>query len=193
MAERILVGAVLPVPEPWRSLLAAARTGLGDPLGDLVPAHITLLPHTWVRPGELPGLVRHVRTVAAAQVPVVMELDGVASFHPTSDVVYLPLTIGARECADLAAALRSGPVAVDLAYPFHPHLTLAHNRGPGAYARARSLLGRFRAAFTATELALSTSTGSLTEWKPLQRIALTGTPAPASARLIESSPAARRP
>ncbi|WP_112136097.1 2'-5' RNA ligase family protein [Glycomyces dulcitolivorans] len=175
VVERITIGATLPVPEPWRGLLASVRTGLGDPLGDVIAPHITLIPPTAIRPPDLRAFVRHARSVATRFTPFRVELDGVSSFRPVSDVVYSPLTAGASECAALAAALRAGPATVDLAYPYHPHVTLAHNRGPGALVRAKTLLNGFCAGFPLEEIVLSTSTGSAAEWTPLQRLSLNAT------------------
>ncbi|WP_051704174.1 2'-5' RNA ligase family protein [Glycomyces sp. NRRL B-16210] len=176
MAEQILVGIALPVPDPWRALLGSVRCALGDPLGEVVPAHVTVLPPTWVRPAQLPGLVRHARSVAAAWAPITVELDGVETFLPDSDVVYARLTSGADECAGLAAGLGSGPVTVRPTYPFHAHVTIAHHCGPAALKRALVLLSGFRARFDLAELLVSISAGSLTEWTAVQRISFNPAP-----------------
>ena len=57
-----------------------------------------------------------------------MRLDEVGTFRPVSPVVYLSLRSGAKECDSLQARVRDrrGPLARSLSFPFHPHVTLAH-------------------------------------------------------------------
>ncbi|WP_335986673.1 2'-5' RNA ligase family protein [Glycomyces sp. MUSA5-2] len=186
MVEHLLAGAVLPVPEPWRRLLAEVRSGLGDPLGSLVPPHVTVLPATRIRPAELPGLVRHARAVAATRGPITIALDGNGiTVFPDTDVVYAPLAEGAEDCAALAAALGAGPVRPEAAHPYTAHLTLAQHQGMEALARARAVLGGFSARFALPHLVVATSTGSLAEWSTAARIAF---PAARSGRAAEAEP-----
>ena len=72
--------------------------------------------------------MRHLRNVAAGTQPFDVRLDEVGTFRPVSPVVYLSLRSGAKECDSLQARVRDrrGPLARSLSFPFHPHVTLAH-------------------------------------------------------------------
>jgi hypothetical protein len=69
-------------------------------------------------------------------------------------VVYVSLAEGARECDALQQRVRSGPVRRDLQFPYHPHVTVAHNVPEPALDRAQTELAAFAASWTATGFAL---------------------------------------
>ena len=97
-------------------------------MADVVPPHITLLPPTAVDVDSLDEVMRHLRNVAAGTQPFDVRLDQVGTFRPVSPVVYLSLRSGAQECDRLQMRVRDrrGPLARSLSFPFHPHVTLAH-------------------------------------------------------------------
>jgi len=156
--DMLEVGVTLPVPAPWRRMLALLRTSVGDPLGGVVDPHITLIPPTRIAGADLLDFAHHVDKVAAATSPFRVCLAGAGSFRPVSDVVFAPVAAGADECAGLAALLRSGPVEVSLDHPFHPHVTAAQNVGASGLDRATRYLRDFTAEYTATQLLLSART-----------------------------------
>ena len=93
-----------------------------------MPPHITLLPPTAVDVDALDEIMQHLRDVAAGTTPFKVRLDEVGTFRPVSPVVYLGLCSGAEECDRLQMRVRDrrGPLARSLSFPFHPHVTLAH-------------------------------------------------------------------
>jgi 2'-5' RNA ligase len=168
MADELEIGVTIPIPAPWRRLLALLRTSVGDPLGAQVDPHVTLLPPTRIADADLLDVARHVAKVAAETPAFRIGLAGSGTFRPVTEVVYVPLVEGAPGCAALAALLRSGPIEVPLEHPYSPHVTAAHNIGESGLNRAARYLDGFTAAFTATEILLSARpTGNPTAaWTP---------------------------
>ncbi len=70
-------------------------------------------------------------------------------------MVFVRVEEGAHECRLLEAAVRSGPLARELAFPYHPHVTVAHGLSEEildeAYEKARG----YRAVFDVTGFSLS--------------------------------------
>nr|WP_202447527.1 2'-5' RNA ligase family protein [Streptomyces sp. SID5468] len=129
-------------------MLQRCRAGFGDPAAHAIPSHITLLPPTEVTPAELPAFREHLAKVAEAGRPFRLRLDGTGTFRPLSPVVFVRLTRGTAECTRLQELVRSGPVARDLQFPYHPHVTIAHGTPEEAMDRAERELARFRAEWT---------------------------------------------
>lgn len=127
MSSQWSVGVVLVIPEPVGPELTRIRTALGDPRAVGMPAHITLLPPTEVAEASLLALREHLGRVAAQQGVLQVSLVGTQTFRPVSEVVYLALGEGAQACTDLGRAVCGGPVASPSPFPFHPHVTLAHD------------------------------------------------------------------
>jgi 2'-5' RNA ligase len=148
------IGVSLAVPEPYGRLLQESRAGFGDPAAYAIPTHVTLMPPTVVDLADLPGFGRHLGEVAAQGRPFVMRLHGTDTFRPLSPVVYVRVTEGGPECAELQERIRSGPVVRELQFPYHPHVTIAHGIGEAAMDRARADLAEFGAAWTASGFAL---------------------------------------
>ncbi|OKJ17253.1 2'-5' RNA ligase family protein [Kitasatospora sp. CB01950] len=165
LPETVTIGVSIHVPEPYGSQVQDARAGHGDPQARAIPTHVTLLPPTETRAEHLPGIEQHLRAVASAQRPFRMLLQGSGTFRPVSPVVFVRVEEGAQECRELEAEVRSGPLARELAFPYHPHVTVAHGLPDAvldeAYEQARS----FRAVFDVTEFVLSTFGGDGV-WRP---------------------------
>jgi 2'-5' RNA ligase len=142
------IGVAIDLPEPYAAELQGWRLRLGDPHADRVPPHITLLPPTPVPADRLPAVREHLLGVAAGQTPFDVRLRGSATFRPVSPVVFVPLVAGISQCELLQAAVRSGPIARDLAFPYHPHVTVAHDLDEPALDRAFEALADYDAAFT---------------------------------------------
>jgi 2'-5' RNA ligase len=121
------VGILLVIPEPYGGELQVRRAAYGDPPVSGVPTHVTLLPPTEVEPDELPGIEEHLAAVAAEHRPFRMRLRGTGSFRPISQVVFVNVTEGTADCVALEAEVRSGALARELQFPYHPHVTLAHD------------------------------------------------------------------
>ncbi|MEW2519688.1 2'-5' RNA ligase family protein [Actinacidiphila alni] len=152
--ETTTIGVSIAVPEPYGRLLQERRAGFGDPAAYAIPTHVTLLPPTEVDCGDLPALRRHLAQVAADGRPFPMRLHGTDTFRPLSAVVYVRLTEGAADCGRLQEQVRSGPVSRELQFPYHPHVTVAHDIAEPAMDRAQAELASFSAAWTALSFAL---------------------------------------
>jgi 2'-5' RNA ligase len=149
-----VIGVSIAVPEPFGSLLQQRRAGFGDPQAALIPTHVTLLPPTEVDVEALPGIEAHLADVADLGSPFEVWLDGTDTFRPLSPVVYVRLVRGAEECRELQERVRSGPLERELAFPYHPHVTVAHGIPDEALDRAHLELADFRAAWAVTGFAL---------------------------------------
>ncbi|ERH23693.1 putative 2'-5' RNA ligase [Actinomyces johnsonii F0510] len=127
-AHQCVIGVAIALPSHYAAQVRAVREAAGDPMADVVPPHITLLPPTAVDVDSLDEVMRHLRNVAAGTQPFDVRLDQVGTFRPVSPVVYLSLRSGAQECDRLQMRVRDrrGPLARSLSFPFHPHVTLAH-------------------------------------------------------------------
>jgi 2'-5' RNA ligase len=125
---RTTIGIAIDVPEPWGSALTRRRAAAGDPAAAVVPAHVTLLGPTEVDIGELAGIEGRLAEVAAKHEPFTLHLRGTGTFRPVTDVVFVAVATGIGECERLAAALGAIPAVERPArFPYHPHVTVAHD------------------------------------------------------------------
>ena len=85
---------------------------------------------------------------ASSGVPFTVHLRGTGTFRPVSPVVFVALAEGISGTEQLASTLRSGALDVPLAFPFHPHVTIAHHVSEAAMDRAEDQLAGFRLRFT---------------------------------------------
>jgi 2'-5' RNA ligase len=125
--EFTVLGIVVPIPEPWAQLLVDWRAKVGDPQAALVPPHVTLLPPTEVRVADRDAISAHLAEVARAHPPFDMHLSGTGTFAPVSDVVFVAVARGIGNCELIANDVRRGPLERSLAFPYHPHVTVAHD------------------------------------------------------------------
>ncbi|MGY1697616.1 MULTISPECIES: 2'-5' RNA ligase family protein [unclassified Geodermatophilus] len=170
-----VVGVLVPVPEPWGQLLVDWRTKVGDAQATMVPPHVTLLPPTEVSWTDRPAISEHLARVAAAHPPFDMHLSGTGTFTPVSDVVFVAVAKGIGNCELLASDVRSGPLARTLSFPYHPHVTVAHDVPQDmldlAYSGLADLYAEFRVgSFTEFE---QTEAGT---WTVAREYPLTGRP-----------------
>ncbi|PRX91852.1 2'-5' RNA ligase family protein [Allonocardiopsis opalescens] len=163
----------IPVPEPYGSELQLWRALLGDPLGLRVPAHITLLPPTRVSRLALGELEAHLYRTGAAHPPFTVVLRGTASFRPVSAVVFVAVRQGAAECERLQRYVRSGPLERPLAFPYHPHVTVAHGLDDERLDAAGRRLADYEVKFTADSFGLYEH-GADGFWRLRRRYALDG-------------------
>lgn len=145
------IGVSIAVPDPAGTMLQDFRIALGDENARLIPTHITLVPPTEVGADDLPAIVEHLGTTAAEHQPFVVRLHGTGTFRPTSPVVFVGVIDGIAGCQQLASATRSGPLGIEVDFPYHPHVTIAHHLAENLLDRAFTELAGFEAAFTATE------------------------------------------
>lgn len=142
------IGVAITVPEPFAAELEAFRERFGDPLAHAIAAHVTLLPPTTLSDlGALARVEDHLLGVATRHKPYTVTLAGSESFRPVSPVVFVPLVEGFYECSALADDVRSGPLHRDLMFPYHPHVTIAHDVAQEWLDEAEYAMGDYRASF----------------------------------------------
>ncbi len=141
------IGVAFAIPEPWTSELQGWRERLGDPNAG-IPPHVTLLPPTSLPEQTLSEVEDHLQAVAAAEQPFLMHLRGAATFRPVSPVVFVPLVRGGTECDRVQTTIRSGPLARELSFAYHPHVTVAHDLSEPALDDAVAALSTYEAHFT---------------------------------------------
>jgi 2'-5' RNA ligase len=141
-------GVAIGLPEPYTSELQGWRERLGDPNARGIPPHITLLPPTALHTDDLPEVEEHLRRIAAEESSFVVHLRGTATFRPVSPVVFVPLARGISECERLEAQVRSGPLTRETGFPYHPHVTVAHDLGEDVLDHAFDALADYDARFT---------------------------------------------
>jgi 2'-5' RNA ligase len=142
------IGVSLAVPEPWGSRLQEFRVANGDTQGATIPTHITLVPPVEVDQQRLADVERHLDAVAAASSPYGVHLRGSGTFRPVSPVVFVNLVQGISPTEQLAKDCRRGPLDLQLDFPYHPHVTVAHLDDNELLDRAFDDLATFDCAFT---------------------------------------------
>ncbi|RBY93209.1 2'-5' RNA ligase family protein [Blastococcus sp. TF02A-30] len=145
--ETTVIGVVVAVPEPWAQLLVDWRAKVGDPQANLVPPHVTLLPPTEVPVAERSAVSAHLADVARRHAAFDMHLSGTGTFKPVSDVVFIAVARGIGNCELIANDVRSGPLERELAFPYHPHVTVAHDVDPDMLELAYAGLADLQAEF----------------------------------------------
>lgn len=147
-----LVGVILVFPDDVAEELREWRASFGDPAADVVPAHITLV--TTTETDDWDATIDHVRSVAARQAPFRVTIAGTGSFRPVSDVVYLNVLEGFDECVKLHSELQQGPLERDLPFPYHPHVTVAHDVDAERLDEAEFVLKNYSTSFTVASMGL---------------------------------------
>ncbi|MEV8537552.1 2'-5' RNA ligase family protein [Streptomyces sp. NPDC051572] len=182
----VTIGVSIAVPEPHGSLLQERRAGFGDAAAHGIPTHVTLLPPTEVEASQLPAIEAHLVDVAAAGRPFPMRLSGTGTFRPLSPVVYVQVVEGASACTWLQKQIRdaSGPVARDLHFPYHPHVTVAHGIDDELMDRAYEALADYRAEWSCTCFALYEQ-GPDGVWRKMREFAFGGAVVPPQAAHTE--------
>jgi 2'-5' RNA ligase len=148
------IGVAIAVPEPWAEQLRRHRLSFGDDQADSVPTHVTLLPPVEVDDHQLEQLEKHLADAARTVEPFEIHLRGTGTFRPVSPVVFVALARGISEVELLAEAVRSGMPDLPLAYPFHPHVTVAHHVPDAALDQAFEELAGFECSFPTARFAL---------------------------------------
>jgi 2'-5' RNA ligase len=141
------IGVAIGIPEPYNRELQGWRDRLGDPNANRIVPHVTLLPPTEVAPDALADIEEHLRLVATDEEQFQIKLRGSATVLPVSPVVFVPLAQGIAGCERLEAKVRSGPLARDIGFPYHPHVTVAHDLPEEALERAFAVLAGYEAEF----------------------------------------------
>lgn len=167
------IGVAVAIPEPWGKELQDYRESVGDASASLIPTHITLVPPTDLSEGELPVVEQHLADVAGEGEPFRVHLRGTGTFRPVSPVVFVSLAEGIAGCEQLADALRRGPLDVDLDYPYHPHVTVAHDVEASCLDRAFTELADFECTFEVEQFHLYVHDEGI-GWRPYRDYVLQG-------------------
>lgn len=172
-APQRVIGVAIPIPEPHASLLQDKRAEFNDPMASAIPAHVTLLGPTEVSRADLTELIEHLRAVAAAGSGFPMVLRGTGTFRPVSDVVFVQVASGISGCERLEQAIRRGRWDRPLPFPYHPHVTIAHDVSAADLDRAFEDMATYHAAFDVQRFWLFEQ-GVDGRWRPLLPFELTG-------------------
>ncbi len=78
-----------------------------------------------------------------------------------SPVVFITLAEGISQCEQLADDVRDGPLDLELNFPYHPHVTVAHHLGDDELDRAFDDLADFECSFDVAEFHLYVHEGEL--------------------------------
>ncbi|WP_411101266.1 2'-5' RNA ligase family protein [Streptomyces sp. cmx-4-9] len=152
----VTLGVSIAVPEPYGSQLQELRAGFGDAAAHGIPTHVTLVPPTEVNAERLPLIGAHLAEVAARFRPFRMRLAGTGTFRPLSPVVFVQVVEGAPGCTRLQSRVRDaeGPLDRELAFPYHPHVTVAHGISEEAMDLAYATLADYAAEWLCEGFAL---------------------------------------
>jgi 2'-5' RNA ligase len=172
VGDQVRIGIALLVPEPWGSQLQAARASFDDPLARLIPPHVTLLGPTVLEPAELAEIDTHLAEVGTRHRPFTVHLRGTGTFRPVSDVVFVQVVEGISECERLERSIRSGPLAQELRFNYHPHVTVAHDVPSAALDRAFRELAGFEAVYEVSSVQVFEH-GDDNVWRPVREFPLT--------------------
>lgn len=168
------IGVALALPEPWARELQDYRTSIGDTTAEKIPTHITLVPPVEVDDDAVGSVEEHLQAAAATVPAFEVHLRGTGTFRPVSPVVFVAVVEGISQCEQLAEAVRSGPLATDLSFPYHPHVTVAHHLDDAALDRAFAELAGFECRFRADDFHLYVHDDAV-GWRPARRFALPAT------------------
>lgn len=150
--QTLHLGVAVAVPEPYASVLQDARRRAGDPAADLIDPHITLLGPTTVAVSEFDQVHRQLTETAAQHPAFAVRLRGTASFRPVSPVVFVQVVQGIGSCETLERQIRTGALAQELRFNYHPHVTIAHGVPDDALDRVFDELADFDVSFPVTHI-----------------------------------------
>lgn len=148
------IGVAIAVPDPWGAQLQEFRAELGDDTATGIPTHITLMPPYEIDEADLAKVEQHLAEAAGMMHAFRVHLRGTGTFRPVSPVVFVSVAEGISGCEQLAFAIRRGPLACDLQFPYHPHVTVAHHLDDAALDKAFDELAGFECAFEADRFSL---------------------------------------
>jgi 2'-5' RNA ligase len=169
------IGVAISIPEPYATELQTHRASFGDAQAQAIPTHVTLVPPTKVD-DLLDEVIEHLTDVAGQHPAFRLRLRGTATFRPVSPVVFVNVTEGISACELLAHEMREGPLAQELTYPYHPHVTVAHHLSEAALDTAYEALADYDCAFTVESFGLFVH-GDDGVWRAISDFALASGPA----------------
>jgi len=135
-------------------MLRAKRASFGDPMAETVPSHVTLIAPSEVEESELESFCRVLARAAAALPAYPMRLRGTGTFRPVSSVVFIAVSQGISYTEILAQHVRALLGFPHPPFPYHPHVTVAHNLDDSVLDRAYDELSDFECEFVVEQIAL---------------------------------------
>ncbi len=102
----------------------------------------------------MPEIDRHLSAVAGDATPYLLRMRGTGTFRPVSPVVFVNVVQGIGGCEMLAQRVRRGPLAIDTTFPYHPHVTIAHQLDEELLDRAFDEKAGFDCSFTVDRFSL---------------------------------------
>lgn len=166
----VTVGVAIAIPEPYGSELQRHRASFGDPQASAIPTHVTLVPPTQTA-GDFEAVRGHLDQVASRHRSFHLRLRGTATFRPVSPVVFVAVTEGISSCEMLATDTRRGILSQQLAFPYHPHVTVAHDLDDAALDHAYETLADYDCSFEVDSFHLYVH-GADGVWRPESRFLL---------------------
>ena len=128
------------------------------------------MPPTEVPDNDREALDTHLAAVAARHRAFSLLLRGTGSFRPTSDVVFVAIAEGISACERIECDVRTGPVTRSLQFPYHPHVTIAHDAPAEGLDQVFQELAGFEARFIVDGFDLYEQ-GRDDVWRPVRRFA----------------------
>ncbi|MFP5336245.1 MAG: 2'-5' RNA ligase family protein [Actinomycetes bacterium] len=171
----VTIGVAIPVPPPYGDELQRWRAEFGDPMAESIPAHVTLLPPSVVPLAALDDVRAHLHDVARTHDPFDLRLRGTGTFRPVSPVVFVQVAEGVAQCEQLERSVRSGVLARDLSFYYHPHVTVAHHLDETALDHAFDTLSTYEAVFSVTAFSMYEH-GTDGVWRPVDVFAFDPVP-----------------
>lgn len=147
------VGIAIEVPAPFGPELDAVRERYA-PGSDGMAAHVTILAPIDIDADVMTAVEGHLAEVASRTPPFRLVLRGAGSFRPVSPVVFVAVADGIAACEQLEREVRSGDLAVETRFPYHPHVTIAHDLPDAVLDQAFDDLADYRAAMEITGMSL---------------------------------------
>ena len=89
----------------------------------LISPHVTVKERTEIQEEDLPNIIEYLQQVADSTKPIQLKVDGVRSFAPTNNVLYLKV-LPSRELTALQEKLHETPLDQPSKYEFLPHITI---------------------------------------------------------------------
>lgn len=167
----ITVGVSIAIPEPHGEALREKRRSYGDVMAHRIPSHITLAPPLLIDEADIDAFGEDLRELAEVFQPFTVSLSGTGTFRPISPVVFVAVSEGIAQIETMAEGVRKAIGAPEPEFPFHPHVTVAHNLDDDALDRAFADLADFRASFLVEAIHLYVDDAER-GWVPTHRFGL---------------------
>ncbi|MDQ1715247.1 MAG: hypothetical protein QOC60_1192, partial [Frankiaceae bacterium] len=110
--------------------------------------------------------------VAASRRPFLLHLRGTGTFRPVSPVVYVTVAEGVSDCEEIERQVRGGPMRRQLKFPYHPHVTVAHDVRAELLDRAFAEMADFDTVFEVAGFQLFEKSQDV--WRPMEEYPFNG-------------------